>query len=1130
MELLVDRFVALDATHVVDLATGDPIVLVIASAGEPADQRRWAIRCDTLCALRHVAIAPLVDYGLFGTSQVFEAWRSGPLWSGSPLAARRVVERASTFLRACGLSPGAMDAGRVRRSLAGPIVLPDAQAGYPLDAAATLTGSLDEYGIAIRSSSVVSTLAELFEPGSAARPRVVALWGDCGAGKSTALAELARLARAHGFVPVAVSVLEQLDVRTLLGGRTLFLIADDRPAAWNALVAAAINTPKSHVLIVASEGELDEVDGLSLPRFAADALAAAVRPVPTSSVADRIRRASRRSNGLPGRFVALLWGGNAHKKGYGVRHRRTLRAAEQPAVYGIEESTEPPSPISGIDHHAWPAPGEIAALRKRMETARGLIARGRHAPGERTLRQSIGALARRGAAAHAAEGLLLLASCLLERGRANDARDAIADIAGRWDLAQNGATMVDAAILAGEAWIDLARLDEAESVLGAALAQTRASHGGSDGPVLRALARCAFWRGQFADAGQLVQQAPAHDDPSTIQSHVLRARVAVGLRDLPSAVSIAVDACARARSLGDPALIAATTAAAAFAHLATNDLDACERDAGESVAAARIARKPLAGIRARVLIAESTRRRGHRSSAASLLDRLAAVGPRSLPAIVRARVALVLDLARDQSAVDIVDKHVRVTGLPALALFAPARASNTRVDEALGEVLEILQLCQAADDERTVLAQVAGRLKRQLHAAAIGFVVRDGLTLEPLASDGNRFDPEVARRAIDAGVLIAPHRSNDRIEAAAPVKYGGASIGAIVARWALGSTGDHGRASGVLTTAATAAAPVIAAAIAHRARPTSAGTSDIIGVSAAMGEMRLAIERTANAPFPVLINGESGSGKELVARALHRSGLRRDRPFCTLNCAALPDDLVEAELFGHARGSFTGAMVDRAGVFEEAHTGTLFLDEIGELSLRAQAKVLRVIQDGELKRIGENVTRRVEVRLIAATNRDLHAEAAVSRFRMDLLYRLDVIRITVPPLRDRREDVAPLAEHFWRAAARRVDSRATLAAATIAALARYDWPGNVRELQNVLAALAVRTPRRGVVPPSALPPPFGESRAADSRRLNDARRTFEQRFVRAALARAGGHRSRAASELGVTRQGLTKLMTRLGIE
>jgi transcriptional regulator with GAF, ATPase, and Fis domain len=279
----------------------------------------------------------------------------------------------------------------------------------------------------------------------------------------------------------------------------------------------------------------------------------------------------------------------------------------------------------------------------------------------------------------------------------------------------------------------------------------------------------------------------------------------------------------------------------------------------------------------------------------------------------------------------------------------------------------------------------------------------------------------------------------------------------------------------------------------------------------------------------VLIEGESGSGKELVARAVHRGGPRRDRPFCTLNCAALPDDLVESELFGHARGAFTGAVAERVGVFEEAHSGTLLLDEVGELSLRAQAKLLRVIQEGELRRIGENVSRRIDVRIVAATNRDLRHEVAAGRFRLDLLYRLDVLHIVVPPLRERRDDIPFLIEHFWREAAGRLGSRATLSAAAVALLARYAWPGNVRELQNVLAALVVRVARRGVVAPEALPPQLREQTSGPSCRLELARRRFEEGFVRAALVRSGGRRALAAAELGVTRQGLSKLMTRLGI-
>jgi DNA-binding NtrC family response regulator len=408
-------------------------------------------------------------------------------------------------------------------------------------------------------------------------------------------------------------------------------------------------------------------------------------------------------------------------------------------------------------------------------------------------------------------------------------------------------------------------------------------------------------------------------------------------------------------------------------------------------------------------------------------------------------------------------------------------------------------------------------------------VARLGTRSGIICGDGMRLDTAIAERAEDAGITIAPHRREDRIEAAAPIHYGGAPIGVLCARWTLGTTDDTSRAAAVLTMSAAAAAPMVAATIARRRQAAIEGTTELLGVTPVMAELRKSVERAAAAPFAVLIDGESGSGKELVARAIHRGGSRRHRTFCTLNCAALPDDLVEAELFGHARGAFTGAATDRAGVFEEAHGGTLFLDEIGELAARAQAKVLRVIQEGELRRVGENLSRRVDVRIVAATNRDLRREVEAGRFRLDLLYRLDVVHLTVPPLRDRREDIVVLAEHFWREAAARVGSRATLGATTIAALARHDWPGNVRELQNVLAALAVRSPRRGVIPPSALPAPFASASTGTASRLEEARRTFEERFVRAALVRTGGHRGRAAAELGVTRQGLTKLMTRLGI-
>ena len=277
------------------------------------------------------------------------------------------------------------------------------------------------------------------------------------------------------------------------------------------------------------------------------------------------------------------------------------------------------------------------------------------------------------------------------------------------------------------------------------------------------------------------------------------------------------------------------------------------------------------------------------------------------------------------------------------------------------------------------------------------------------------------------------------------------------------------------------------------------------------------------------ISGESGSGKELVARAIHAHSARRARRLCAVNCAALTEDLLEAELFGHVRGAFTGATAERAGLFEEADGGTLFLDEIGELSPRAQAKLLRVLQEGEVRRVGENLPRKVDARIVAATNRRLTEEVDAGRFRADLRFRLDVLRLQIPPLRERPDEVAGLAERIWSEAAARLGTRATLSPDLLAALARYDWPGNVRELQNVMAALAVEAPRRGRVPASLLPAHVANLVTRSAIDFDGARLEFERRFVRAALARAGGQKRAAAAQLGVSRQGLAKMLKRLGI-
>jgi transcriptional regulator with GAF, ATPase, and Fis domain len=232
---------------------------------------------------------------------------------------------------------------------------------------------------------------------------------------------------------------------------------------------------------------------------------------------------------------------------------------------------------------------------------------------------------------------------------------------------------------------------------------------------------------------------------------------------------------------------------------------------------------------------------------------------------------------------------------------------------------------------------------------------------------------------------------------------------------------------------------------------SSLAFGDIIGQSPALQKVLTQIELVAPTDANILILGESGTGKELIARAIHERSLRRDRPLVKVNCGAIPQELFESEFFGHVKGAFTGALHDRLGRFQVADKGTLFLDEVGEIPLELQSKLLRVLQDGQFERVGDDVTRQVDVRLIAATNRDVPAEIAAGRFRQDLYYRLSVFPLEVPPLRQRTEDIPLLAAHFVREACRRLHRpEAALTPHQVRLLQQYDWPGNIRELQHVI--------------------------------------------------------------------------------
>ena len=321
----------------------------------------------------------------------------------------------------------------------------------------------------------------------------------------------------------------------------------------------------------------------------------------------------------------------------------------------------------------------------------------------------------------------------------------------------------------------------------------------------------------------------------------------------------------------------------------------------------------------------------------------------------------------------------------------------------------------------------------------------------------------------------------------------------------------------------------------------------LVGTSVAMRRLRAAIDRLAEQDVPILIQGESGTGKEIVARALHERGPRRERPFVALNCGAIPESLIDSELFGHAKGAFTGATHDRPGVFVEADGGTLFLDEVADMPLAVQARLLRVLQEGDVRPVGGSGIRRVDVRVIAASNVELEAAVAEQHFRQDLFYRLNVVTLHVPPLREREGDLPLLAAHFLRKHGGAQPP--TLSPEALDAMSAYAWPGNVRELENaILHAIALG--QGEMIGPESLPPPI--SRRPVPRRalspesvgsnepidldvpLTEAKRRaaadFERRYLVRVMEHAKGSVSEAARLSGLDRTNFRRLLQRHALD
>jgi DNA-binding NtrC family response regulator len=309
-------------------------------------------------------------------------------------------------------------------------------------------------------------------------------------------------------------------------------------------------------------------------------------------------------------------------------------------------------------------------------------------------------------------------------------------------------------------------------------------------------------------------------------------------------------------------------------------------------------------------------------------------------------------------------------------------------------------------------------------------------------------------------------------------------------------------------------------------------SGELIGRTPGMLTVYNQIARAADSVVPVLIAGESGTGKELVARALHRNSRRASRPFVAINCGAIADTLLESELFGHVRGSFTGAVADAKGIFEQAQGGTVFLDEIGETSPALQVKLLRVLEEGEVRPVGASRPIKVDNRVVAATNRDLERAVGEQRFRADLFYRLSVIVIRLPALRERRDDIPLLIAAFLKKASNRVGREIQLLPGAVDVLLGYDWPGNVRQLENTIERIVLFT-RGSVVGPDDLPDLLhGAKRDTPAGLFEDlpSLEEMERRYLEHVLRAVGRNRTRAADVLGIDRRTLYRMADRFGIK
>jgi DNA-binding NtrC family response regulator/tetratricopeptide (TPR) repeat protein len=1068
--LFAERFFC-DDRGAMDLATGEPVRISVAELDACGERARDAL-CSALADLRHPILVPLLDYGV-AHGRWFEAHPAVPRLRASPIQAGRAARHLGRFLLAADIRMSGEDCDRnVRGSTPG-----GPSAWRPV-------------GVRLRQRSAFDRVITLFEgpaPPGVLRAEICA---PSGAGLRTLCTQVARAARLAGLLPIDRRLAEsRADVAEVCCTRHLCLIdwqnERDPPRV---LAAAADRGARRHVwlrfrrIIERARPPLLVLEPFSTPELMA--MIFVDEELGPSEL--EMRAAALLADGRAGPFIDAL--------------SRLGRTRPTPQVHEVAPeyvALPAPEPRTGAG---------VARLDRVVVAALALARRGRHTRAEHVLRRASEGLAARHATVRAAEAACALGELQIGRLRPEDALAAFAR-ARAW--CSTGAITTRSLIGSGRAMLDQGRLQEAEAVLRTALAG--AIDDATTWDARELLAETVAVRGDVDRAIDLLVfndcRAPASAYALASEIERRRGRIDAAGRLAAEAVGACSTDDHRSRALAHLAAMQVQT-------VLRNAPDV-ERHARLAATAARASRLPQLVLRAAaescaclticgVAVAHTRR------------ERLMAAAER-LPALRRAQI---------RAAVAGIDEHVRRIAMDtgALSLVEDAQASGHHVD-ALERMLDVTY---DAPDEGAALRTIADHVLRSLHACSV--TIRCAHAQRQVAAVGRAWpsDASLASGVLESGSGL--YRDGITPEAAEPVRAGGVTVGCIAARWLTGASSSPARTREALRLAAAVAAPLLRSFNTSPPAPAGPHPDDLLGPGPAAESVRAAIKRAAFAPYPVLIEGESGAGKELAARAIHARSHRRSRRFCAVNCAALTEDLLEAELFGHARGAFTGALAERAGLFEEADQGTLFLDEVGELSPRAQAKLLRVLQEGEVRRVGENHSRKVDVRIVAATNRSLAAEVEAGRFRADLRFRIDVIRIRIPPLRERPDEVPWLAETMWADAARRVGTKASLAPDLVSALARYDWPGNVRELQNVIASLAVHAPPRGRVSAALLPAHVAGIVGRGISSFDEARVDFERRYLRAALARTGGRRSAAARQLGLSRQGLAKMMKRLGIE